>query len=213
MPALDVNAARAQAVRMLVAKRIGQNIPNFAEAAIALARFVRKNNYSAIVLSGRSSVIPKELLSSAWRALFPSISLPPVYNFGDHGNFLLYKGQLETAERLKSAQSFIDANLPGLNGRRPEKICFVDDCALAGGKYAGLREIFDNLGFTRIDFAYLAATPAFEHRAQDFVAAKDPEISRYLLILAKDIGRIEPEMDGRAIIDQIAAIIGMKAAA
>lgn len=213
MPALDVNAARARATRTLNVNRIGQNIPNFAKAAIALAKFVRKNDYSAIVLSGRSSIIPKKLLSSAWEALFPLVALPPIYNFGDHGNFLLYKGQLDTAERLKVVQSFINANLPELNGCRPKRICFVDDCALAGGKYTGLREIFDNLGFTRIDFAYLVAWPTFKHRDQDFVAVNDQVISDYLLLLAKDIGKTDPEMDSRAVVDQVATIVGMKAAA
>ena len=211
--AMDINATRALAASRLRAKQVNQNIPSFAEAALAVARFVRKNGYQAIIMSGRSSLIPRELFLSAWRALFPSISPPTIYNFGDEGNFRLYKGQLDMAERVKSVQSYIDAHLPDLNGRRREKVCFVDDCALAGGKYNGLRGIFEKLGFSSIDFAYLAAVPTFEHRAQDYVAAKDPEIARTLLTLAKDVGRSEPEMDCRDIIQRTIAIIEMKAAA
>lgn len=211
--AVDINATCALAASRLRAKQVNQNIPSFAEAALAVARFVRKNGYRAIVTGGRSSLIPRELFLAAWRALFPSISPPTIYDFGNEGNFRLYQGEINMEQRIKFVQSYIDAYLPDLNSRRPEKICFVHDCALAGGKYNGLKETFENLGFSSIDFAYLAARPTFEHRAQDYVAVKDYEIVRNLLTLAKDVGKDEPEMDHRDIIHRTIAIIEMKAAA
>lgn len=208
---IDINAAQSQIVRQLRIRAVNDCIPKFAEAAIRVAIFVRENKYDAILMSGRSSLISREFFSAAWRALFPEIPLPKIYNFGDTGNFILYKGSLDSASRVKSAQSYIDSNFPDLNLRRSGKLCFVDDCALAGGKRNGLRDIFERLGFDRVDFAFLASSDRFLPREQDYVAIKDSSIAGTVRTFAGDIGLTDPEMNHAEIIHRTIAIIGMQA--
>jgi len=128
-----------------------------ARAAINLAKYIRRENFSAVIMSGKSSALSHALFIAAWKRLLPVKPMPPIFIFNDEGNILLHKNiPGDCHDRLSRAQRFIDSNLPLLNTYKQAKACYVDEFISTGEKYMVLRSVFRSLGFEAISFAFYA---------------------------------------------------------
>lgn len=131
-----------------------------ASAALSVADHIYNNGAEAIIVSGGSNHVSRALFSTAWRNLFPDAKkspLPKIFVFDEEGNKLLYQpiGKPVTEEwRIKAVQTWIDEHHPILNEYRQKKICYLDDFIDTGIKHERIKEIFQALKFTQIDFCY-----------------------------------------------------------
>jgi len=136
-------------------------------ATYDLARFIRKGNFTDIILSGQSGPrIALPLFKIAWRYVAPGAPLPKIHIFDQEGNRLLYQNLEDQTQRTRLLGEYINAKLPGLLAVRQGKVCFVEDMIITGEKYFAIRRIlnesrFSDFGFTSLRFAFLCGSSRY----------------------------------------------------
>ncbi|GEM_PF-3996083 len=129
------------------------------EAARRVADYIDREGFTAIVLSGRSAPIARELIGSILSER-PNKPMPVWYWFGPEDREVLHSDKEENGTAL--ARLLLEKKPEGNRGSplgnlRSDKILFLDDVASTGVKLGQMRGNFSDAGFQDIRFAYIGA--------------------------------------------------------
>lgn len=164
-----------------------------AEAALNVTRHIHDGRYEAVIVSGASHQLSRALLALAWGARYPGVAVPKVFALGDEANSLLYKVAVP-GEEPSEFREWMDAHLPDLGAMRDRRLCLVDDFAMQGYKFRGIRASLRALGFRDVAFAFFAAMGDTELGSEAFVGIRSESAVSELHRLAQNI-QDYPEAD------------------
>ena len=160
---------------------------NVAKASLDLARHIRKNNFDAIVMSGRSSNISASLLIESWKNLYPIDKMPRIFLLGQEGNEILYKDMpgLEYHDRLSQVHELLERKFSALSSMKRRSICYVDEFAATGSKYKQINTMLQWLGFSKMSFAFLFARYPERLGGNAFVGSEDIHMTDFMYVFTK----------------------------
>lgn len=156
-------------------------------AALELVKYIHENKFEEILVSGGSNQLSRSLITLAWQSEYKGKAMPKIQVLDAESNKILYKLDTNPSDEKDKVEEWITAHLPMLEEIKNRRVCYVDDFAITGGKYISLKNRFEQLGFSNLQFAFFAATPISELAKDVFVGTLDPEVVRELYSLSLKI--------------------------
>ena len=176
--------------------------------AIRMAEYIHDKGFKAILVSGDSADIPKELVDTAWERLYPGQGMPAWFLFDGRENKVLYRDWAtarffgEDSARaqsafLEGAVRILDDKVSADGGTRlaaikNEEIVFLDSRASIGTKISLLKEVFKKAGFPKVSYAVLTVdhieTVPILH-PDLFVAVDEKQAAQNLRVLDISLSR------------------------
>jgi hypothetical protein len=148
---------------------------------------VHDGGYAAVIVSGGSHRLSRALLALGWGVLYPGEAIIRVFPLGDAANRMLYKHEEDEAPDSDGFEWWLHANLPELEASKHDRLVFVDDFALTGEKFRGVRTSLAVHGFRDVRFAFFAAPPGTELTPEAYVGTRDDDAVAELHRLSQHI--------------------------
>lgn len=177
-------------------------------AARDLVNKVSQENYRGVIMSGKSSSV---ILNSIISSVLNSANLhhfPPIFDFGDTGNRLLYKQIGESSHdesdllfskgipsqrRIDLLNDYLMNNHPSLYGLKDSRLAYIDDWSASGAKHLMIAGSLKRCGFQNVDFYALSGSPPELLSRKERIPAvtsmtTDEDVSNWMRVLTLGFG-------------------------